>query len=166
MLTKSYISRSLNSLDVKYRRSTSQTDNLFYSKLALLELCGWLEESIDTIILDYAKKNIKENNNLKIIAERIKYNSGFAYEKNFKSLLVIVVGLIVFEKIEKNIDTSKLVLFKSTLHTLKKIRDSEAHTHLKGVTRTIDSPSKTILHFNYLYDGLLEFENTLKTIKP
>lgn len=166
MLTKSYIQDNLKSLDTKYKKSKSLKDNLFFSKLAILELCGWLEESMDGIFESYAKKHIKSKQNLGTIRGTIKHNSGFAYERNFKGILIKLIGIVVFERLEKDIDSAKLVLFTSTLSSLKIKRDSEAHTHIKGVTKSIDSPSMTISHFTKLYDGLLEFEKALKALKP
>lgn len=165
MLVKTYIQSNLKALDVKFRKSNSQRDNLFYSKLAILELCGWLEESMDVVVTDCAKRLIKNPQNLTYIEAEIKRNYGFNYEKNFKSLLIKLIGIVVFEKIESSLDSQKLQLFISTLGTLVIKRNSEAHTHIKGVTRVIDAPSVTIAHFNNLYNGLLEFENALKALK-
>lgn len=165
MLVKTYIQSNLKALDVKFRKSNSQRDNLFYSKLAILELCGWLEESMDVVVNDCAKRLVKNPQNLAYIEAEIKRNSGFNYEKNFKSLLIKLIGIVVFEKIESSLDSQKLQLFISTLGTLVIKRNSEAYTHIKGVTRVIDAPSVTIAHFNNLYNGLLEFENALKALK-
>lgn len=164
MLVKSYIQSNLKALDVKFRKSNSPKDNLFYSKLAILELCGWLEESIDTVVRDCAKRHIKTLPNIAIIESEIKRNYGFSYDKNFKLLLSKVIGIVVFERIEGKIDSQKLQLFTSTISTLVTKRNSEAHTHIRGVAKTIDAPSVTIVNFNNLYNGLLEFESELKTL--
>jgi hypothetical protein len=102
MLAKSSIKANLISLDAKFRKTKSTKDTLFYSKLAILELCGWLEESIDIIFMDFAKKHIKNPNNLKLIKEKIERNYGFDYDKNFKNLLIHITGIIVFERLESS----------------------------------------------------------------
>ena len=165
MVAKSYILSSLKSLDAKYRQAKSQKDNLFFSKLAILELCGWLEESIDEIVEDFAKKHIKNLNNRKLIQDKTTRTYGFEYERHFKSLIIQLVGIVVFERIEANIDSTKLQLFISSISSLVTRRNSEAHTHIKGVTKIIDAPSLTINHFNNIYDGLIEFEKALKSLK-
>lgn len=165
MVAKSYILSNLKSLDSKYRLAKSQKDNLFFSKLAILELCGWLEESIDEIVKDFAKKHIKNEFNIKLIHNKISQTYGFEYEKHFKSLIIQLVGIVGFERIEVNIDAKKLQLFISSISSLVTRRNSEAHTHIKGATKIIDAPSLTINHFNNIYDGLIEFEKALKSLK-
>ena len=42
---------NLRSLDYRYRRAHSALkEALFCSKLAILELCGWIEESMDDMV--------------------------------------------------------------------------------------------------------------------
>jgi hypothetical protein len=136
-----------------------------YSKLAVLELCGWLEEAIDKMILKCAKRKIKDNKNYKYIKDKIvDKNYEFDYEKHFRNMMVQIIGLHSFEKVENKMNSAILLNFKSTLGTLKKIRDSEAHTHLVP-TRRIDAPSTTQRHFSHLYNGLIEFERCLKLLK-
>lgn len=164
MIAKSYILANLKSLNVKYKRTTSAKDQLYFSKLAILELCGWLEESIDSIVENHASKKLKGNQNLQFIKDKIKFTYGFGYDKNFKPLMVNLVGIVVFEQIENSVDATKLALFVSTLTTLVTKRNSEAHTHLKGIAKSIDAPSVTITYFTPLYNGLIEFENALKSL--
>ena len=45
-------------MDLKTRRLQ------FYSKLAILELCAWIEETQDGIILDYIQLNLLEESNI------------------------------------------------------------------------------------------------------
>jgi hypothetical protein len=55
MITRSYITSSFKFLDRKYRKATTSKELFFYSKLAIFELCGWIEESMDDIILRCAR---------------------------------------------------------------------------------------------------------------
>ena len=57
MIARTYILDNLNKLDVRYRKAATLKDSLFYSKLAVLELCGWIEESMDDVILRCARRH-------------------------------------------------------------------------------------------------------------
>jgi hypothetical protein len=165
MVPKTYILQNLNLLLSKYNKSRTLKDKLFYSKLAVLELSGWTEEVIDNIVLNFARKNIKSVANLKIYEKEIvKRTYGFKYDKDIKKLLVNLVGIINLEKIESQMDSNKQANLSASLTALKQARDSEAHTHIKGVTRVIMSPSVTLTYFNPLYEGLKDLESKLKSL--
>ncbi len=54
MITKSYLFKTLNRLDRLYNESRTDDKKIFYSKLALIELCGWIEETMDDDVLNDA----------------------------------------------------------------------------------------------------------------
>jgi hypothetical protein len=165
MVSKTSILENLRRLDTLYHQnSASVKKSLFFSKLAILELCGWTEESMDDIIACCANRKLKERNNQDQIKKRIENTYGFVYEKHFRRMLVELIGLINTERLEGKIDSIKFQNFKSTLGSLKGTRDIEAHTHIKGATRSIAAPSKTIGNFRNIYDGLKEFETKLKRL--
>jgi len=51
----------------------------------------------------------------------------------------------------------------AALTSLKTQRNTEAHTHLRGTTRTINAPSVTIAQFQPLYEGLMEFGRVIRS---
>lgn len=166
MIARSYILANLKTLDLKYNRATSTRDSLFYSKLAILELCGWIEESMDDIVLRCAYRHLADTDNITFVKKQIiKRNYGFDYKDNFRKMLVQLLGIINVEKIEKRMDQGKLMRLTATLNGLREIRNTEAHTHIKGVTRSINAPSVTLSQFPALYDGLLEFRTALRQTK-
>jgi len=166
MISRSYIYKNLKSMDVLYIHSNSIKKGLFYSKLALLELCGWIEESMDDIIRRCAHKNLKINRNLRMIENVIiKRTSGFEYNQHFRQMLVKTIGLINLEKLEKKFDPVKFQLLEITLESLKRARNNEAHTHIKGTTRRIDAPSVTISRFLIVYDGLMNIDQEIRLCK-
>lgn len=165
MVTRSYILANLKNLDRNYRHANSAQDSLFYSKLAILELCGWIEESMDDIIIRCANRHLKNRDNKNFVDKQIiKCTYGFDYEKHFRIMLVKLLGIINVERIEKNVDQNKLSAFKAALENLKKQRDPEAHTHIKGTTKIINAPSVTMAQFPTLYDGLIEIDSKLKVM--
>jgi hypothetical protein len=87
---------------------------------------------------------------------------GFDYHKSFRWMLIRLVGLITVERLEQQVDQAKHDTLKSTLGALKTVRDSAAHTHLKGTTRTLDAPSVTIRSFQRVYDGLVDLDQKMR----
>jgi hypothetical protein len=165
MVSKTSILYNLKRLRSLYDKTTDPKNSLFYSKLAILELCGWIEESMDDLAIKCAKRELKVKGNISFIEGNIIDKTyGFEYKKHFRFMLMSLIGLIALEAIEKRIDQTKLQNFKSSLGNLRNYRDGEAHTHLKGVTRRLDAPSVTITNFQYVYEGLKCFEKELRKL--
>jgi hypothetical protein len=163
MITKCYILKILKDLDRGYNQSTSHKKATYYSKLALIELCGWIEESMDDVVLRCAKRNLKSPSALKLVEDAVIKNCyGFTYKKHFRHMLVQVIGLTGVERVETMVDPAIDSQFRSDLGNLKVARDAEAHMHLKGFTRSIDAPSLNLARFNSLYTGLKEYDRVIK----
>ncbi len=168
MIYKSYILKNLKEIDNLYKKSNSTRKGLFYSKLAILELCGWIEESMDNIIRLCTNHHIKNIVNFEFVEKNIiKRTSGFEYDRHFRIMLIKLLGIINVEKLENRLDTLKFDQLKSSLTSLKESRDREAHTytHLKGITKTRDAPSVIISYFFPVYNGLKDIDNKLRYIK-
>lgn len=146
--------------------SDLQTRRLqFYSKLAILELCAWIEETQDGIILDYIQLNLLEESNIEDVKNMVKRNPSFDYKK-FRELLIHVVGIISVERLEAKLKQKQDILqrIKSELGTLQKKRNDLAHTHLKEITPRYDSPSVTYDNFLKIYDLLQKIESALNAL--
>lgn len=166
MISRSYITKNLRMLDVRFRRSRSQKEALFFSKLALLELCGWIEESMDDVVRRCARRHLRDASNIKYVEDQvIKRTHGFEYDKHFRKMLIHVIGIVNVSRLERKVSEEKFTRLVASLNSLKGARNPEAHTHIKGATRHIDAPSATQGHFNPIYDGLVEFDRTLRSIK-
>jgi hypothetical protein len=78
-------------------------------------------------------------------------------------MLIRLLGLVNVEKIEARIDQNKHQRMTAALSSLKTQRNTEAHTHLRGTTRTINGPSVTIAQFQPLYEGLTEVDRVIRS---
>jgi hypothetical protein len=166
VIAKSYILENLRSLDYRYRKARSAKEALFCSKLAILELCGWIEESMDEVVRGCAHKHLKEPENRTFCeGQIIRRNYGFDYQGNFRTMLMRLMGLVAVEKLERRVNQPLYASMAAALSSLKALRDAEAHTHLKGKTRNLNAPSVTIAQFQPIYDGLLEFEREIKRMR-
>ncbi|QZY95988.1 hypothetical protein [Pantoea dispersa] len=152
----------LNRLFVKEKKASKQ---VFYSKLALMELCGWIEITMDNIVNCTLKKHLSNLEHIKSVQKAIRYNSNFNYESNFKPLLTHVIGLKGVELVEKKLTQQKFVTMKAALDYLKTPRNSAAHTFIKGMTQTIDAPSVIIAKFLILLEGFKDFVTAMKQLK-
>lgn len=163
MISKTTIQTNLRTLNAQYNKSTTSPRlALFFSKLAVLELCGWIEESMDDVLLRCARKHLKQPSNLASVSDQIKKNSGFHYENNFRRLLISIIGLLNVERLESSVDQPKRAQMQAALKSLKIVRNSQAHTHLRGVTTTLNAPSWTISQFTPVYEGLIDLDRWLR----
>ena len=166
MVVKKHILENLNNLDNLYKKSVGAKEPLYYSKLAILELCGWIEISMDDIVRQCAKKNLRNPSNKKYIEDEfINKTHSFGYSTHFRRMLIGVIGLNFVEKLEQKVDSYKFGRLRAILGSLKKDRDIEAHEYIKGTTKILDAPSVTKINLPCVYDGLKEFEKALKKLK-
>ncbi len=162
MVNKTTILQNLNRIDRLYKKHIGDTEANYYAKLAVLELCGWIEETMDDIIRSCAGKHLKEKTSLEYVEQLIENTHSFKYNNNFSNMLRQLVGLISLERLEKTFNTAKFQVMISSLATLKQIRDEYAHTYIKEQTNTIRAPSFTKNQFDYIYDGLKDVEHCIR----
>ena len=162
MIAYSYITKNLALLERKYSAAPTVTDACFFSKMAILELCGWIEESIDDLVVKAGNRMLKVDSNRTFLERKVKGNYGFEYEKHFRGLLVSLIGYAGCESVEKNVDRIIVLNFKNELKTLKARRNSLAHTYTKGVTHHYDAPSITIARYDKIASGLRAYDEALR----
>lgn len=71
MQPKAPIENSLKELQSLYDSASDASHKAYYSKLALMELCGWLEEVYDEILLDFSKTRIVKGENMNFLIKDI-----------------------------------------------------------------------------------------------
>lgn len=162
MVTKTKILKVLKYLEKIYLDPKTNSDLRDYcAKLALLELCGWIEKSMDDIVL-IKRKSLKNAINVKYLEKVIiQKNSSMNYD-GFRRMLIGAIGLINVEVLEKNIGSSNKQILESKLGTLKNMRDDHAHTYCKGGTHKFYAPSVLISDFLDIYKILIIFEENMK----
>jgi len=163
MIVQGYIKTSLEQLEKLYNNHQSLRKDIYYSKIALIELCGWIEESLDHLIRFSVIRKLKTDEYKKILTTIIKKNHGFDYDYKFRPMLIQAVGIVEAEKIERNVnkngDIDKL---RSHFSNLKNLRNRNAHTFIKNVTNSIDSPSVFLSYFNEILPILKKIESEIK----
>jgi hypothetical protein len=166
MISKREIHSTLRFIDSEYRTASEPKKALLLSKLAILELCGWIEESMDTIVRRTMSIHVREQPNREHIDKKvIRRTFGFEYQDHFRRMLMMVVGVSGMERIESRMDQEAKTRLESTLHNLKVLRDREAHSHVTGATQSIDAPSVTLAKLNDVYMGLRQIEKHSRALR-
>jgi len=136
MLIYSDIKETLQRLDKKFNNVQSRSirvSNLelcFYAKIALLEYCGWIEQSFDVILQEYINKQTSAARYQDLAYKKIiKPVYGFNFEQDFCPLFLSVLGVRNYEiLITKLQSAGEFELLKSQLDTLVTFRNTLAHT--------------------------------------
>lgn len=164
MISNTDIEISITELDILYNSNPAQAT--YFSKLALLELCGWLELSMDCIVKECSDIKLTEQTNKDHIKNKvIGLTYGFHYDKHFRPMLMKLVGLIKLEQIENPLITSgELNILESNLGSLNETRKRAAHTHIDGATVTYEAPSRIKQYLITLYPILQKYETALQAI--
>lgn len=138
MVNKNTIQNNLLQLEhcfnaASSRRSRSENRKLlYYSKLAILELCGWVEEAMDDIVLSCSRRCITMPDNLAKVVGLVDRTWGFDYSDDFRKMLIQVIGIVNVEKLEGTIDSVKLQMMKTEFGHLEPARNLYSHTHIRG----------------------------------
>jgi hypothetical protein len=164
MVIKKQIVITIKKLDSLYNTSPT-LEATYYSKLAIIELCGWIELTMDNIVQHFATKHLKTQPFINSFNSLKEKNYGFDYKQNFRKMLSQTVGLHNTEKLERKINRNgDITRLDSTLDTLKLLRNDAAHTFIKTTT-TYQSPSVTKAQLELVYPILKEFSKEIKSLK-
>jgi hypothetical protein len=115
------------------------------SKLALLELCGWIEGEFDRLVMVVEAGRL--NDAAWVNESVISKTSGFTYTDHWRPMLTRLVGEVFARRIEQQMEASfpgELDQLKSLLGTLWKKRCSFAHADMTAniaAQQTFDAPS-------------------------
>jgi hypothetical protein len=170
MLDRRGVSHNLRRLERLFneaikRPSTYKLAN-FYSKVAVLEACSWLEICIDKIFEDIYNAQLIDAGNKTDFQRTIDKNYGFHYMNNIRERLSKnLIGLIHIERIELRLNGRvEFNTMKAALGNLKTIRDTFAHDHVSGSALTVHTVTQTISNFSQACSGLRLLERELQRI--
>ena len=93
MISKTYIAANLRQIERLYVTANSVQRGLFYSKLAIIELCGWIEMSMDDVVLRLSSRRLRDPNHRKYFEnEVVRRTYGFDYERHFLPMIEAIIG--------------------------------------------------------------------------
>jgi hypothetical protein len=161
MLDVNGLESLIKEIETLYQRETDTLKVRLLAKLATIEVSGWTEECIDSILNSYI--DLVNPDCKKDLQERIKKINGFHYSNDFRNICIQILGAIMFEKIESLLRLESQQL-ESSLNGLRENRNRCAHTYVNEHT-TIEAPNKTFEHLKYIKKSLEKFESELVKIK-
>ena len=164
MLPKQPIKDLLDELRILYDSTSDSNHKVYYSKLALIELCGWIELCIDEILENCIDLKLNLPTNINLAKNTyVKNTYGFEYDRNLRPLLIKIIGLINIEHVEDllEFDNGTFTLLKAQLNNLVSLRNQAAHTTIVGVTHTYQAPNSIITNLNNVHSYLTKLELTL-----
>lgn len=157
------LDKSLSNLQDMYDYHSNNPSELadynlqLLSKLALLELGGWLEESNDLLINQSVNlfqdqlPSVQSNQFLYEEFEKVKKNintkientHGFDYKTHLKPMLIHLLGSIILLKIENKIGLNDINTINGKLINLHKARSIMAHKLADKALTSIQSHNNT-----------------------
>ncbi len=171
MLSTAELINNINVYQRQYSAAQDLREMLLPSKAALLEVCGWLEQAMDSLVLDCAIRcQLSETRQRSIQNNYVNKTYGFDYQRHFEKMLAAVVGFKVLEQAERQIDANILTPFISAITSLVPLRNHYAHTHLDATQPyprniiAIPSPSSLIQYVTQAESALLSLERTLQDL--
>lgn len=163
MVVKKNILATIKKINSLYNLAPT-AEAIYYSKLAIIELCGWIEEAMDSIAESFVNREISSRQYLDIFNNIKNNNYGFQYNSNFRKMMIQVIGLSNMEKIEERMErTGQITLLSTELNNLKSIRNSAAHTHI-GATTTFQAPSVTKAQLERIFPILRGFQREISSL--
>jgi hypothetical protein len=140
--------------------STSISDQIFYSKGSLIELCGWIEDSLDLIAMRAVKGLIVTASYTQIATSIVGNVYGFDYKKYFRPLMISMIGVFDMENIENKLG-AEISQLTAILDRLKKYRGAAAHSLKTPSLGPYSSPSIIIQDFKVIYPILVKLYSTV-----
>lgn len=166
MQAKQPIEDLLKDLQKLYDNPADIVHKDYYSKLALLELCGWLEYVQDEIIRTYSDNNISDQKNKDDISDNVIGRTyGFDYMDHFRPMIIKLIGYKETEAFENKLKLAgQFQILRDQLSSLWALRKRAAHTSFVGATQTYQAPSSMRKYLNSLYPILSTVEVELNSI--
>jgi hypothetical protein len=162
------IEDSLRVLDVWYNEpSVGNERTILLSKLAILELCGWIEEAFDELIREVDRSTI--NDNKWVLDNVITRTNGFSYIKHFRPMLVQLIGEVLTRRVEAEMEQNHngdLDRMKGLLSTLWTTRCKLAHANVAANVISqvkFDAPSLSLGQYLTLNRILGSLETSIKS---
>lgn len=138
------------------------------SKLATLELCGWLEGEFDRLALVAERGLLGDPEWVK--NQVISRTSGFQYDSHWRGMLSRLVGEVFVRRIEAHMNThwpGDLDRLKTMLGSLWKVRCDFAHADLVAhiaSQQTFQAPSWSMNQHRIIKKLLSQYEQSMLAV--
>jgi hypothetical protein len=136
------------------------------SKLATMEFCGWIEESIDEILHNYLDSHIVDLQVKNNIKDFVKDIHGLSFDKHIYKIFPLVIGANNWENVLDALSIADRNNFRTIANTYHKQRNSAAHVNtIIGVTSSYNAPSQVLLDFNKIESAIKIIESQVANLR-
>lgn len=156
---KTEVTRSLKLVKKRYLAAYNGEDNdnnrrllHLYAGMAIITLSGYLEDGMNGVV-DISHRGLSADSQ-KNLLEGTKRVNGASYD-HFRKRLVLAFGYHGLDFIESHVGSSNIVILKSKLGNIKKLRDETAHSHSNTIRR---SPGEVLSDFEGILPILKKIE--------
>jgi hypothetical protein len=160
--------QTLQEIDSWFKEPNLDSDKIkLLSKLAVLELCGWIEEEFDRLI--YVAENSKLNDP-GWLETHVKKTNGFHYKNHWSKMFSGLYGEVLLRRIESEMESSHpgdLDRLKQSLANLWSQRCKLAHADLArniNTLQTFQAPSWVISQYHSVKEILSAYEAVIKNV--
>ena len=140
---------------------------LISSKAAILVVCGWVEQAMDSVVLGAAQRcALSQSRITQVSKSYVKKTYGFQYENHFEKMIISVTGYKTLENVENSLG-APVAQMKSDLEYLGRLRNHYAHTHFESSNpypqgfNSIPTPTVMRSHASTVFLGLSGIEREL-----
>lgn len=163
------VDATLKQLDTWFNEPSQGGDRpKLLSKLATLELCGWIEGEFDRLALLAESGRLNDPDWVR--ANVISKTSGFQYDNHWRPMLSRLVGEVFARRVENRMEVNypgDLDRLKSILGTLWKIRCDFAHADMTAnvaAQQTFQAPSWSLNQYRILVKLLDRYEQSMVAV--
>lgn len=162
MISDDGLLNTLTELDVYYNSAgTSSEGQICASKLALLELCGWVEEAIDSVFVSYVISSEISSIRKDEFINELERVFGIGVKK-LNAIAKLAIGAHGLSIIDGKMDmTGDMDILCDKLKLLKGKRDLAAHRSISGTMDTYSAPSDIKNEFAIIKSTLERLEECL-----
>ena len=160
------VDTTLRQLDTWYNEPSQGGDRpKLLSKLAVLELCGWLEGEFDRLILVAQANRLNDLDWVR--ANLVSRTSGFTYGDHFRPMLAKLIGEVFARKIEARMEADfpgELERMRALLGVLWKARCDFAHSDVAAnvaAQQVFNAPSWSINQHRVITRLIAHYEQSL-----
>lgn len=146
-----------------YSRRESSEEHLYFAKLAVIELSGWIENFTDEFVLEAVEEALGESKSSKDFREQaVNAVYGVHYRRHFRRILQAAFGEIIVQNIESAMGEEYSML-EHELNSLSTLRNSLAHSHITGTIQYIETPTQTLKRFRSISKCLKTLKNQVNS---
>jgi hypothetical protein len=146
--------------DDEMNNNPSSNRPIYYSKLALLELSGWIEKCWDELLLNFMKNRLTEQGQIKEKVNLLNGIHGYNYDK-YRNFIITLIGLIRYNDLKLKLENKNILPnLTSKMYKLNQDRGEMAHTAIAipGKVFNYSAPSTFIRDLNDLEYLLHNYE--------